>query len=602
MKKRSLIENYQSFNLSSKKTISTISSNSPNYQRGRQLISNRKPFFINTNINYSNNSTCETKKHILPPQNNIKIKNNYIKRERISISNSDNLSNESDSCDSNEIKKKIFFEEESFNYPTRSDVGLNSSEEESIEMDPHFKFNLENEIESFLIEMYNKNFPCNDKSSNKIKNYRFKRDKYRYQRKNNIEVNKNELKITFGQLTERYNFFVLQILSKKIKELIRKYKEKLFENEDLSKISDEFKKKKEEMNIINNTTNKLFQEYFSQSENKQLIENKVFSSTASTSSQQSDSFILSQLNQFNLDKNFFQITKDSKNTNLGTAIIRELNNIKTSLKNSSYEIKQIFQYPLNLLKGNFSIECIQLEAFNSILIKDDLISTILFQIKKYLSQKKSKYNIEFIDSLKNDKNYDKEEMTRFDKLLAKKLKIKYEGFNENSKECIIDNNSIESDNICSKKNILSSSFSSIDSPDNINNNIQKNQVINNSKDTIEDEKSKLDELDIDDLVKLIDSDENTVHKKKKKKKNKNKNKNKKNKNNKNLNSEEKNQIKIENSSNKEDDLFTNFDILYDEFKKDIIKNSYENCYQKIKPKLSTNWLIDLYTKGINKNK
>ena len=343
------------------------------------------------------------------------------------------------------------------------------------------------------------------------------------------------------------------------------------------------------MNIINNTTNKLFQEYFSQSENKQLIENKVFSSTASTSSHQSDSFILSQLNQFNLDKNFFQITKDSKNRNLGNAIIRELNNIKTSLKNSSYEIKQIFQYPLNLLKGNFSIECIQLEAFNSILIKDDLISTILFQIKNYLSQKKTKYNIEFIDCLKNDKNYDKKEMTRFDKLLSKKLKIKYEGFNENSKECIINNNSIESDNIYSKKNILSSSFSSIDSPDNINNNIQKNQVINNSKDTIEDEKSKLDELDIDDLVKLIDSDENTVHKKKKKKKNKTK----KNKNNKNINQEEKTQIKIESCLNKEDDLFKNFEILYNEFKKDIIENSSEyNCDQKIKPKLSTYWLIN----------
>ena len=351
------------------------------------------------------------------------------------------------------------------------------------------------------------------------------------------------------------------------------------------------------MNIINNRTNKLFQEYISQSENKQLIENKVFSSTASTSSHQSDSFILSQLNQFNLDKNFFQITKDSKNRNLGNAIIRELNNIKTSLKNSSYEIKQIFQYHLNLLKENFSIECIQLEAFNSILIKDDLISTILFQIKNYLSQKKTKYNIEFIDCLKNDKNYDKKEMTRFDKLLSKKLKIKYEGFNENSKECIINNNSIESDNIYSKKNILSSSFSSIDSPDNINNNIQKNQVINNSKDTIEDEKSKLDELDIDDLVKLIDSDENTVHKKKKKKKNKTK----KNKNNKNINQEEKTQIKIESCLNKEDDLFKNFEILYNEFKKDIIENSSEyNCNQKIKPKLSTNWLINLYTKEINK--
>ena len=595
MTKRILIENYRTINLSSKLKISSKSSKSPLNKRGRQLFSFSKPYIKDTNINNSKTTTCDSKNKILF-ENNIKTKKNYMKKRRNIINNnSENLSEESDSFDSIEIRKKKNFKEESLNYPIKSDVGLFSSDEESFEMEPHLKYNLETEIESILIEIYNKNFPCNEKNIIRNKKYKLKRDKFKYLKKNNIEINKNELKLTFGQLNERYNFFVLEILSKKIKELIQKYKEKLFENEDLSKILNEFKKRKEE---INNKPNKLYEEYFSYFENKNLKDNnnEIFSRTASTSSNKSDSYILNHLNQSNL-KYFHSILNIIEDTNLGPAIIRELNNIKISLKNSSYEIKQIFQYPLNLLNNNISIELIQLEAFNSILIKDDLISTILFQIKdKYKNKKKFNLNIELINSLKIDKKYDKEEMTRFDKLISQKIKTKFNEeyyINDNSKECIIDNNSIESDieKNYLKKNILSSSFSSVDSHINV---CQNNQINNNNKDIIEDEKNKFKDLDIDDLVKLIDSDENTVQKKKKKKKNKNK-KNKNKINNNIVNFEEKKNENI--FQKKEEDKIKDFEVLFNDFKNNINQSSL-NFYitQKIKPKLTIDFLIKLYTK------
>ena len=612
----SLIENYQSLYLSSKNTFSTLSSNSFGEIRGRQLFSSRinisKRAKLNINITNSKNSTCESK-HITSNDNNINNNNIRIhkKNKRNKINSISKIDNSDDSLSSSDIRKKNFYEEEIFNYPTKSDVGLISSEEESIGNDPHLKFKLENEIESILIEIYNKNFPSNDKIS-KRKNHLLKRDKYRYLKKNNIELNKNELKITFGQLNERYNYFVLQILSKKIKELIYKYKEKLFENEELSKINQEFKKKKEE---IINTTDKFFQEICNQTDRKNLKENnRMFSPTASTSSNISDSYML---NQFNLDKTYFnsiflQIIKNI-NSNLGNTIFRELDNIKTSLRNSSIEIKQIFQYPLKLLKNNFSIECIQLEAFNKILIKDDLISTILIQTKEYLIKKNLNSYLELINSLVNDKKYDRKEMTWFDKLLSQILKNKFKNINiidnslnENCKECFIDNNSIESDNeninenIYIKKNILSSSFCSIDSHVNINNNNNNNSINNKVNNEIinNEEENKLVDLDIDDLVKLIDSDENNNHKKKKKKKNKkNKNKNicgnKLNNDHENLIIENKNVVKnfSEEIDNKE------FENIYNEFKININKNSLNNN-EKIKPKLSAKWLMELYTNGL----
>ena len=109
MKKRSLIENYQSFNLSTKQSKIGKCSNSPKNKRGRQLFSFSKPYFKVSNINNSKATTCDSKNKI-PLENNIKTKKNYMKERRNLTNNiSENISEESDSFDSIEIRKKKEF-------------------------------------------------------------------------------------------------------------------------------------------------------------------------------------------------------------------------------------------------------------------------------------------------------------------------------------------------------------------------------------------------------------------------------------------------------------------------------------------------------------
>ena len=129
----------------------------PSLKRGRQLFSSRKPIVLNELTNISNYSTCETK-HILSRQFNFKPKHKSNKKKRnVSSSSSsfENNSSDSDSISSAEMRKKRFLEEDnSFTYPTRKEVGLFSSEEDSSEMESPLKENLENEIERNLIEIF----------------------------------------------------------------------------------------------------------------------------------------------------------------------------------------------------------------------------------------------------------------------------------------------------------------------------------------------------------------------------------------------------------------------------------------------------------------
>ena len=159
----------------------------PSLKRGRQLFSSRKPIVLNEFTNISNCSTCETK-HILSRQFNFKPKHKSNKKKRnVSSSSSsfENNSSDSDSISSAEMRKKRFLEEDnSFTYPTRKEVGLFSSEEDSSEMESPLKENLENEIERNLIEIYNKNISnCKYNSKDhcdrcdRIHNYRRKRNK-----------------------------------------------------------------------------------------------------------------------------------------------------------------------------------------------------------------------------------------------------------------------------------------------------------------------------------------------------------------------------------------------------------------------------------------
>ncbi len=577
-------------NFKEKKQILPISIN---IKRGRQI--NNKRSEINNNKKNNRKNLIMNKK-IIPIQNNIKIKiNSKEKRKNKKNINTSNFSSDNESYSSSKERRKRFYNEDSLNCLTKNDEGICSNEEE--EIDSNLKENLENNIQEILIEIYYKYF-IRDKYKNKLN----------IKKKKEIEKKKNELKLSFRQYNKQYNFYCLKILSKKIKEILYHYREKLFDNNYLSPIYSSFKKKKNEISNIKLQEN--YQEFSIDNNNKQIM-----SQTTSTSSYQSDSYILSQINQLNCNKHFFssiliQITKSIQEYHLSDKIINELIHIKSSLKKAVIEIKDIFQYPLSLLEKKFSIECIQLEAFNIILIKFDLLSTILYHIRQYKRNHKYKIDLEYLNDLENDKKYERKEMTKFDKLIKEKLVNFDNSDNEDDqnkyKDKIdidsnyyddsidINNNSkiIQNDN----KNFNNNILSPISLSDSENNN-NKNNINENSKnDNSEEENNKLNDLDIDELVKFIDIDENN-HKNKRKKKNKNKGK----KNKKlfiNINNIDTNNNSIEKNEEIER---KNFEKIYEDFKKDITNNSYEFIPLKIKPKLSANWLMTLYINNKIKN-
>ena len=643
--KRSLFkENYQSLCFSQKDTLSSISPQSNH--SFKQLIIERKPYFLESDVNLTiNSSSNDLKKHIIPQHNNIKTKFKNKQKFMRNSSEKSSFCSESDSYSSTETRKRKVYDEESFNYPTRSEVGLFTSDDDSQEMDSQLKDNLENEIETILIEVYNKNISSSTNNNfnnsenynykNKIKNYYHNMRNYnkKYKQKSSLENSKNELKLTFKQLNEQYNFFVLQILSKKMKELINKYKEKIFEISDISKIYKNYQRKQN-----NESNNDLSHEYFSiNSKNKNNQNNNNLNNNTQ------NSLLISQIKKNKIYHNLVeQVQKEINENKISDTLLRELLNIKETLQQSSFEISQIFKYPLSLLKTKFSMEQIQLEAFNKILVKDDLISTLLFQIKVLFQNNHNKKFLDLVSIIEDDKNYTKNEMVKFDQLLEEKLKNKslinsINNINNNNNPSFLYNNSnstkAQSD-ICDdemsngsneeiiikqnfnnyRKNILTNSVSSTQSQSNSNGNNQNLEGNNN-----EEEMKYIDKnIDIDTLVKIIDSQEdNCSHKKKKKKKNKNKNKktlnninlgvkiynNKINNNdnyisnNTNNNNYLKNNNSFNNLNNSKNDV-SDFEDVFKDFKEDITKNSlyiYET--NKMKCNISSNFLLKLFTKN-----
>ena len=641
--KRSLFkENYQSLCFSQKDTLSSISPQSNH--SFKQLIIERKPYFLESDVNLTiNSSSNDLKKHIIPQHNNIKTKFKNKQKFMRNSSEKSSFCSESDSYSSTEIRKRKVYDEESFNYPTRSEVGLFTSDDDSQEMDSQLKDNLENEIETILIEVYNKNISSTTNNNfnnnenciykNKIKNYYHNMRNYnkKYKQKSSLENSKNELKLTFKQLNEQYNFFVLQILSKKMKELINKYKEKIFEISDISKIYKNYQRKQN-----NESNNDLSHEYFSiNSKNKNNQNNNNLNNNTQ------NSLLISQNKNKKIYHNLLeQVQKEINENKITDTLLRELINIKETLQQSSFEINQIFKYPLSLLKTKFSMEQIQLEAFNKILVKDELISTLLFQIKVLFQNDRNKKFLEYVSIIEDDKNYTKNEMVKFDQLLEEKLKNKslinsINNINNNNNPSFLYNNSnstkAQSD-ICDdemsngsneeiiikqnfnnyRKNILTNSVSSTQSQSNSNGNNQNLEGNNN-----EEEMKFVDKnIDIDTLVKIIDSQEDICsHKKKKKKKNKNKNKKTLNNinlgvkifnnniNNNDNNISNNNNINYLNNNNSFNNLNnskndeSDFENIFKDFKEDITKNSlyiYET--NKMKCNISSNFLLKLFTK------
>ena len=173
-------------------------------------------------------------------------------------------------------------------------------------------------------------------------------------------------------------------------------------------------------------------------------------------------------------------------------------------------------------------------------------------------------------------------MTKFDNYLNEQL-IKEINNNNNSEEEIDNKSYYNSDSENEIKNNLRKNFLSPSSLSSIETKISPlNEEINEN--IIKEEENKIlsNDIDIDDLVKYIDNDDEVI-KKKKKKKNKKKNKNKNIINNLQDNKEE-----------KEDNI--NFENIFLKFKQDI-QNDTLDFYktQKLKSNLSVSFLMKLYT-------
>ena len=324
---------------------------------------------------------------------------------------------------------KMLVEENDLDYLKKSEVGLYSSEEDdynnSVEnINNSIEENFNNEIERILIEIYNKNISLISTG-------------------NIYEINKN-----FGEVQDiekqikKYlqrenlstNLLVLKSLSNKIKELIGKYKEKVFEIEKIKLIRKDLQQR-----LLN----------------EQIIRcNNSLESNVATNYNSNESYN-SGIDEENFIKKNLVLKREEELNKKGVSFIllRELINIQRTLKVSSKEIEGIFKYPLNILKNEdgkkikFSVELMQREEFCRTILEDDLISNILIQIKEIFyrqkNQKITKWLIELEESYQH-----KNEMTKFTKYINDLLPIKSFSEKENK---MIENNYFDELNIKDEK-------------------------------------------------------------------------------------------------------------------------------------------------------
>ena len=532
------------------------------YKRHQKKIKNNiNNLSLNSNINNCNNSIF-----------------------LYSSSSSDNDYSESDvSCNSRDDRKKIYYEkmmieENELDYLKRSEVGLISSEEEdnnSVDNSNSIEENFNNEIERILIEIYNKNISIVSSGY------------YNYNEinKNNSEIEDIEKQIKKYLKKENFKtiLLVLKSLSNKIKELVGKYKEKVFEIEDIKNIYDANQHKRQILlsNQIIHCNNS--------------IESNV--ATNSNSNSPCESFNEEE----NYIKNNLLINVDDEIAGKGIAniLLRELINIKKTLKISSKEIEGIFKYPLNILKDEngkkikFSVELMQCEEFCKTLLNDELISALLNQIKNIFYQIKTPKYIKLIEELEENCIH-KNEMTRFVEYINGRLDDIKRNSNNNNDNDLDESNGEEiiNNDITENKIEKETDFTLNKSFSNESNGTVKkikrkknNKNKNNKNENDENINKEMTFKDIDELLNYINEDSDSKKGKKKCRKSK---KNKKQNNSVKDNQQE----KKENNENSDDNLFDeDFEKEFEIFKNDIENNSIHiNKITKTKPCLSDDFL------------
>ena len=523
---------------------------------------------------------------------NINNSNNSMFFSSSSSSSDNDYSISSDSSFRNRGNKRknyydeMMVEENELDYLRKSEVGLFSSEEEdnnnSLDNSNFIEENFNNEIERILIEIYNRNISIittgNYSELNK-----------------NISENKDiekQIKKYLKRKNLKTNLLVLKSLCNKIRVLIGKYREKVFEIGDIKSIYDSNQSKRQL--LINN----------------QIIHcNNSIGSNVTTNSN-SNSYCESYVEEDNVMKNnlLINVQDEIAGKGLSNILLKELLNIKKTLEISSKEIECIFKYPLNILKDEkgkkikFSVELIQCEEFCKTILNDEIISALLNQIKGVAYQIKIQKYIKLIKELEENCEH-KNEMSRFMEYINDKLDIINEEenqneINENENENEINDNElndneIENNNNNSNNNIEELNENSSNNEEengfNLNNENCNNETSKKNKkkkeknNKIEINKENDNEMyfeDIDELLKYINDDTNLKKGRKKGKKNK---KNKK---------QNKNTIKESNNMNDSNySLDDDFKKEFEDFKRDIEKNTiFAYDVNKINPCLSDEFL------------
>ena len=276
-------------------------------------------------------------------------------------------------------------------------------------------------------------------------------------------------------------------------------------------------------------------------------------------------------------------------------LLRELINIKRTLKISSKEIEGIFKYPLNILRDEkgkkikFSVELMQREEFCKTLLNDEIISTLLTQIRDIFYRSKNNEIKKWI--LELDENYEhKNEMTRFIAYINDKLSInKKNNNNENINNDYLEEQKIKENLELNEDNINKGDKIYEKEMEDISKKIKKKRnkkLENNNKNNKQEEKT--DELqfkDIDEILNYINDDTDSKKGKKRGKKQK-KNKNKK------LITKEEEKENEEKNNFYENEYLSNFEQEFENFKQELVKDTvfvYE-INNKIKPNLSKKFL------------
>ena len=484
--------------------------------------------------------------------------------------------------------------------------------------------NYSEEIERILIDIYNKNISLINSQNvdSPITKKLFETN----------EIEKKKLKNFFKKQNNEKKLLALKTLSDKIKCLIEKCKEKIYEIDGIKKLYEQY--------IRDNN-----QRYCNSIGSSGLTTNSNSSSYHGSGSDDENYIIRNSLLLNNIQDETF--CKD-----ISQDLLTQLINIKNTLETSSKEIENVFKYAFNSLKtndgkkGKINVELIQLEQYNKVILNDDLISTLLIQIKYVYSKYKEDYIVQIIDQLQQESLLHKNSMTKFDNLLTQNLEIidneknmlndnlknnekeKYnqiiddinEFNNENNSKNDINNNLFnlenssfnEEENFVNGNNINNEENNLNEKNANNTNNIQENDIHKNSnsytnsdnksnnnynqKNNYEYNNDNINFKNIDDLVKFINEDNNGDNQKNTNKKHKKRNKRKKKKksvlieNEENDTNNNKNNLSVDEYINIDDDIIRSF-------KEDIIKNTiYSYEIIKIKPKIPENYSFDKFCK------